>query len=127
MIPKGLKVNILKEFDTITEYWSPRVIQELNGQYIKIAKLKGEFVWHDHEFEDELFYIIKGKLDIEFEDKSVILEENEFYIVPKKTKHFPKCKNEVWVMLLEPISTKHTGDIITDGTKSIEEQIQNNT
>ena len=124
MLNNNEKTDLLKEFESVTEYWSPKIIKELNGQYIKVAKLKGEFVWHDHEFEDELFYVLKGQLSIKLENETVTLNEHEMYVVPKKIKHFPSCKEEVWVMLIEPKSTKHTGDIVTERTKSVNEQIQ---
>jgi mannose-6-phosphate isomerase-like protein (cupin superfamily) len=110
-------------FNQVTEYWSPKIINEFNGNYIKIAKLKGEFVWHKHEMEDELFLIIKGDLNIDFEDKSVHLKEGDGYVVPKGIMHNPHCDEECWVMLIEPKSTLHTGDVKTDKSKSIEEQL----
>jgi mannose-6-phosphate isomerase-like protein (cupin superfamily) len=120
MTPK----NILKEFDTVTDYWSPKVIGEMNGQYVKIAKLKGEFVWHDHAGEDELFWVMKGQLVLEFRDSEVILNEGEFYVVPKGVEHKPVAEEETWVVLVEPKSTAHTGDVMTDKTKSIEDQLK---
>ena len=115
--------NTKKSFDSLSEYWSPKIIGELNGQYIKIAKLKGEFVWHKHEYEDELFLIIKGNLKIELEDKTVSLTEGDAYIVPKNTLHNPYCQEECWVMLMEPKETLHTGNVEDAKTKSIEEQL----
>lgn len=116
--------NSQTAFESITKYWSPKIIGELNGQYIKIAKLKGEFVWHKHEQEDELFLIIKGNLTIDFKDKSINLEEGDGYIVPKNTLHNPHCQKECWVMLMEPKETLHTGNVKVDKTKSIEEQLK---
>ena len=115
-------VNVLKKFDEIKDYWSPKIIGEVNGQYVKIARLKGEFVWHQHEDEDELFYVIKGTLKIEMEEGAVILREGEFFNVPQKVRHNPLAEEECWVMMIEPKSTKHTGDVVTDQTKSIEDQ-----
>lgn len=115
--------NIELSFDSITDYWSPKVIGEFNEQYIKIAKLKGDFVWHDHKGEDELFQIVKGNLSIDFEDKTVHLKEGEGFVVPKATMHKPHCDEECWVMLIEPKETKHTGDVDTEYTKSIDEQL----
>jgi mannose-6-phosphate isomerase-like protein (cupin superfamily) len=115
--------NLKKRFGEISEYWSPKVIGEVNDQYVKIAKLEGEFVWHDHKEEDELFYIVKGSLDIHFKEKIVSLEEGDFYIVPKGVLHKPEAKTECWVMLVEKKTTKHTGEVETDFTKSIEEQL----
>ena len=114
----------LKErFEEIKDYWSPKVIGEINDQYIKIAKLKGDFVWHSHEDEDELFYIVKGSLDIQLPNEIVHLHEGDYYIVPKGVQHKPNAKEECWVMLIEKKSTKHTGDVQTEYTKSIEDQL----
>ena len=104
-------VNLLKKFDLFNDHWSPKIIGELNGQAVKLAKVKGEFVWHDHKNEDEMFFIVKGKLKIEFRDKSVELNEGEMIIVPKGVEHKPVAEEEVWLMLFEPIATKHTGDV----------------
>ena len=116
--------NLLEKFSEVKEYWSPKVIAGVNESYVKIAKLKGEFVWHDHEFEDEMFLIVKGELIIKLRDKDLILKENDFYVIPKKTEHFPVAEKECWVMLFEKKETKHTGSIIADGTKSIEDQLK---
>lgn len=112
-----------KSFESITDFWSPKVIVEFNGQYIKIAKLKGDFVWHDHKNEDELFLIIKGRLSIDFEAKTIHLNAGDGYVIPKGTLHKPHCKDECWVMLIEPKETKHSGDIDAEYTKSIDEQL----
>ena len=118
------KENIYKLFDVIKEYWSPKVIAEVNDEYVKIAKLKGSLVWHTHENEDELFYIIKGNLEIQLEDQTINLSEGDFYVVTKGIKHNPIAKEECWVMLVEKKETKHTGNTMTDKTKSIEEQLK---
>ncbi len=110
-------------FNEVTEYWSPKIINEFNGNYIKVAKLKGEFIWHKHENEDELFLIKKGNLIIDFEDKSVHLKEGDGYVVPKGVMHNPRCKEECWVMLIEPKSTLHTGNVKTGKSKSIGQQL----
>lgn len=124
MILNKIPFNIEQSFESVTDYWSPKVIGEFNGQYIKIAKLKGEFVWHDHKNEDELFLIVKGNLNIEFEDKTIRLKEGEGFVVPKATMHNPHCEEECWVMLVEPKETRHTGDVETEQTKSIDEQLR---
>jgi len=93
--------NLQSQFEKLTEYWSPKVIGELDDNSLKIAKLKGEFVWHDHENEDELFYIVKGSMRLEFEDRVLVLSEGDFHIVPKGTQHLPSAKDECWVMLVE--------------------------
>lgn len=107
-------VNLAEKFDLFSEYWSPRIVGELNEQYVKLAKLKGEFVWHSHANEDELFLVIKGSLRIEFREGSVTLNEGEFYIVPKGVEHKPIADEEVHVMLLEPKSTEQTGGVESD-------------
>lgn len=110
-------------FDQVTEHWSPKVIGQLNGQYVKIAKVLGEFVWHKHDDEDELFYIVKGRLQIEYEDHIADLEAGQFTIVPKGKMHRPVAKEECWLVLIEPIATKHTGGVESGLTQSIEQQL----
>lgn len=104
-------INLHQKFSLFKDHWSPKVIGELNGQQIKIAKVKGEFVWHNHRDEDEMFLIIKGKLKIELENENVEISEGEFFIVPKGVEHKPVAEEEVWLMLFEPVNTKHTGDV----------------
>lgn len=104
------KVNLKEKFSKFNDHWHPRIAGELNGQLVKLAKLKGEFIWHSHKDEDEMFLIIKGKLKIEFRDKIVELEENEFFIIPKGVEHKPVAAEEVHVLLFEPATTKHTGE-----------------
>ena len=109
-------VNLLEKFNLINEHWSPRLLGELNNQTVKIAKLKGEFIWHHHENEDEMFFVVKGELIIKFKDQDIILKENEFFIIPRGIEHKPVAKNEVWVMMFEPISTINTGNVKSDIT-----------
>ncbi|MEZ4956061.1 MAG: cupin domain-containing protein [Saprospiraceae bacterium] len=104
-------INIQEKFNLFTDHWSPKIIGKLNGQHVKLAKVKGEFVWHDHAHEDELFLIIKGTLKLEFRDKTVELKEGEMLIVPKGVEHKPIAEEEVWLLLFEPAATKHTGDV----------------
>ncbi|MGK7392377.1 MAG: cupin domain-containing protein [Candidatus Cyclobacteriaceae bacterium M2_1C_046] len=104
------KVKISDKLSQFSDHWNPRIVGELNGQHVKLAKLKGEFIWHKHEEEEELFYVIKGKLIIEFRDKTVELHENEFIIVPRGVEHKPIAEEEVSVMFFEPASTVNTGD-----------------
>ncbi|MCE0724882.1 MULTISPECIES: cupin domain-containing protein [Legionella] len=108
------KVNLVEKFKLFNEYWAPRIVGELNGQYVKLAKFKGEFMWHSHANEDELFMVVKGTLKIEFRDKTVTLKEGELYIVPKGIEHKPVADEEVHVLLLEPKSTEQTGGIESD-------------
>ena len=116
-------VNLLKELEFVDDYWSPRVVGEVNDQYVKVAKLKGTFTWHKHDSEDELFYVLKGQLVIEYEDDRVVLSEGDFHIVPRGTMHNPVAEDECWIALIETVTTKHSGDVITDKTRSIEEQL----
>ena len=112
------KLNLNNKYKLINEKWSPHSIAELNGQQVLLAKLEGEFVWHAHEKEDELFYVVKGKLFIEFRDKTVELSSGEMIVVPKGVEHRPRAEEETWVLLFEPLGIKHTGDITTEITKS---------
>ncbi|MET1414228.1 cupin domain-containing protein [Roseibium sp. HPY-6] len=115
--------NLEKEFAEISDYWSPRVVADVNDQSVKLAKLKGEFVWHDHENEDELFFIVKGSLTIRYRDRAdVILNAGDMHVVPKGIEHNPVAENECWVMLFEPSETKHTGEVIVEGTRSAAQQ-----
>lgn len=118
-------MNLAQQFAKVTDLWSPRVIGQVNDQYVKIAKLKGEFTWHKHEDEDELFYVVKGRMTLQFEDRNVDLSAGDLYIVPKGVLHNPVADEECWVMLIETVSTKHTGDVVTSMTKSIEQQLGN--
>ncbi len=105
------KVNLAEKFSHISEYWKPYIAGELNGQLVKLDKLKGEFVWHHHEKEDELFMVVKGSFRIEFRDKTVSLEEGEFIIVPRGVEHKPVADEECWILLFEPKSTLNTGNV----------------
>ena len=115
--------NLLKELELVDDYWSPRVVGRVNDQFIKVAKLKGSLTWHKHDDEDELFYILKGRLIIEYEDDHVILNEGDFHVVPRGAMHNPVAEEECWITLIETVSTKHTGDVLIDKTKSIEQQL----
>ena len=110
------KVNIQEKFGSFNDHWSPKIVGELNGQAVKLAKVQGEFVWHNHENEDELFYIIHGTLKIEFKDKTIELNEGEMLITPKGVEHKPIAEEEVWLLLFEPMSTKRTGAVKSELT-----------
>lgn len=112
------KINLKDKLSLFNEHWTPKIVGELNGQQVKLAKLKGEFIWHSHAEEDELFLIIKGTLKLEFRDKMVVLNEGDLIIVPAGVEHRPIAEEEVHVMLFEPASTKHTGEIEHELTKS---------
>jgi len=110
-------VNLKEKLSLFKEQWTPKIIGELNGQQVKLAKLQGEFVWHDHKDEDELFYVIKGQLIIELRDKTITLNEGDLYIVPRGVAHKPIAHEEVHIMLFEPAVIKHTGDVQHEITK----------
>ena len=112
------KINLLEKFNLFNEYWSPKIIGELNGQQVKLVKLKGDFVFHQHENEDELFMVIKGKFRMEYRDKTVDISEGEIIIVPRGVEHKPVADEEVWVMLFEPSSTLNTGNVVNEKTKT---------
>jgi mannose-6-phosphate isomerase-like protein (cupin superfamily) len=111
------KVNLLEKFSLFKEQWSPKIVGELNGQHVKLVKSEGAFVWHKHENEDELFLIVKGKLNMEFRDKTIVLEEGEFLIVPRGVEHRPVAVEEVWMLLFEPVATLNTGNVVDEKTK----------
>lgn len=109
-------VNIAQKFSAFDEYWSPRIAGELNDSYLKLAKLKGEFVWHHHDEEDELFLVVKGRLLIKLRDQDIWLDEGEFAIIPRGVEHLPVAEEEVHVLLLEPKSTVNTGNVQNERT-----------
>ncbi|MDP1608826.1 MAG: cupin domain-containing protein [Chlamydiales bacterium] len=110
------KVNVKEKFKLFDEYWSPRILGELNGNYVKIFKAKGEFVWHQHEHEDEFFLVIQGQLKIKLKDREIVLNEGEFFIVPKGTDHLPYSDSEAYVLLFEPKQVLNTGNVISEKT-----------
>jgi quercetin dioxygenase-like cupin family protein len=116
-------INLLQAFQQIDEYWSPKVVAQVNDQYIKIAKVKGQLAWHKHEHEDELFQVVKGQLIIELEGEKILLRTGEFCVVPHGVMHNPVAEEECWIALVETVTTKHTGDVETPFTKTIEQQL----
>ncbi len=116
------KRNFQELFEQILDHWSPKIVGEVNDHYIKVAKIKNEFVWHEHPSEDEMFMVVKGEMELELEDRTVTLKEGEFFVVGKGTPHNPKAKEECWIMLFERKTTQHTGNKTTPLTKSIEDQ-----
>ena len=108
----------------LTELWSPRVVAELDDSYVKVAKVQGKLVWHSHENEDELFYILKGSLTIEMEERTVVLHAGDAFVVPKGVRHNPVADQECHVMLIERKTTLHTGTDVTDQTRSLAEQLR---
>jgi mannose-6-phosphate isomerase-like protein (cupin superfamily) len=117
------KVNLAEKFSLFSNLWEPKIVGELNQQTIKLAKLKGEFVWHQHENEDEMFMVIKGSLIIKLRDQDIELNEGEFFIIPRGVEHLPIAKEEVHVMLFEPKATINTGDINSEKTLTESETI----
>lgn len=109
-------VNLAEKFGLLQDYWSPRIAGELNDSYLKLAKLKGEFVWHHHEHEDELFLVVKGRLLIKLRDRNIWLSEGEFVVIPQGVEHMPVAEEEVHVLLLEPKTTLNTGNIENERT-----------
>jgi len=116
-------VNIQEKFNLFEDQWSPKKIGELNRQQILLAKIKGEFVFHKHDNEDELFLVKKGVLEMHLRDEIITINEGEFYIVLKGVEHKPVAKEEVHILLFEPLSTKHTGDVVADITVETYESI----
>lgn len=110
------KVNLAQKFSLFQETWQPKIVGDLNGQYVKLARLKGEFIWHHHEHEDELFLVVRGRLTIRFRGGDVHLEEGEFLIIPHGLEHLPVAEEEALVMLFEPKSTLNTGNIESERT-----------
>ncbi len=117
------KVNLVQKFSLFQDYWSPKIVGELNDSYIKLVKFKGEFVWHHHETEDELFLVLKGSLLIKLRDRDISLEEGEFVIIPKGVEHLPIADEEAHVLLLEPKTTLNTGNISNERTVADLERI----
>lgn len=117
-------VNLAAAFERVTDYWSPKVVGRVNDQYVKVAKLKGELAWHQHENEDELFHVIQGRLVIQLEGgREVTIRPGEFFVVPRGVRHNPVAEEECWIVLIETVSTKHTGDVETPLTTTIEQQL----
>jgi mannose-6-phosphate isomerase-like protein (cupin superfamily) len=110
------KVNLAQKFGLFQEYWSPKIAGELNDSHVKLVKLKGEFVWHQHDTEDELFLVVKGSLLIKLRDRDIFLEEGEFVIIPRGVEHLPIAEEEAHVLLLEPKTTLNTGSIRNERT-----------
>lgn len=117
------KINVLEKLSIITDYWNPRIAGELNGQMVKLVKFKGEFVWHKHDDEDEMFFVVEGEFNMELRDQTIVIKENEFIIIPRGIEHRPVAPNEVSVMLFEPATTLNTGDQRNQLTKEILERI----
>jgi len=111
------KVNIAEKLTHINDYWNPRIVGELNGQHVKLVKAKGEFTWHKHDNEDEMFLVVKGEFTMQLRDKTIVLTPGEFVIIPKGVEHRPVANNEVEIMLFEPASTLNTGEVRNEFTR----------
>ena len=112
------KVSLAAKLALFHDHWNPRIVGELNGQHVKLVKFRGEFVWHHHEHEDELFLVVDGRFRMDFRDREVWLEAGEFLIVPRGVEHRPVAEEEVSVLLFEPASTVNTGNVTADLTRS---------
>ena len=113
-------INLNEKFNLFSEQWQPKIVGELNDSYVKIAKVQGEFVWHQHENEDELFLVVKGTLTIQLRDQELTIHEGEFAIIPKGVEHMPVAEEEVWIMMLEPKTTSNTGNVTNERTVDAE-------
>jgi mannose-6-phosphate isomerase-like protein (cupin superfamily) len=111
------KVNLEEKFNQFQELWNPKIVAELNGQHVKLVKLEGEFVWHRHDKEDELFLVVKGSIAIQFRDREVALNEGELIVVQAGVEHKPVAKREAHVLLFEPASTLNTGNVRNERTR----------
>ncbi len=116
-------VNLKEKFTQFSDHWNPRIIGEVNDCYLKAAKIKGAFVWHHHENEDELFLVVKGRLQMKFRNRDVIIEEGEFIIVPRGVEHCPVAEEETHIVLMEPKSTLNTGNVVNERTVAVLERI----
>ena len=112
------KVNVTRKLSLFKEHWSTKIIGELNGQHVKLVKFKGDFVWHKHDNEDEMFYVLNGSFTMQLRDGDIEINENEFIIIPKGVEHCPKANEEVSIMLFEPIETVNTGNTKSEMTKT---------
>ena len=113
------KINLAEKFSLFHDHFSPKVVGELNGQQVKLVKFKGEFVWHHHDHEDELFYVLKGSFDMHMRDKIVTIREGEFIIMPRGVEHKPVANEEVEIMLFEPATTLNTGNVTNEKTVKV--------
>lgn len=111
------KINLAEKLSSFNDYFNPRIAGELNGQQVKLVKFKGEFVWHHHEQEDELFYVVKGSFDMQMRDRTITVNAGEFLIMPHGVEHRPVAKEEVEILLFEPATTLNTGNVENELTK----------
>lgn len=109
-------INLTEKFNLFSEQWHPKIVGELNDSFVKLAKVQGEFIWHHHDNEDELFFVVKGMLAIKLRERDLIIQEGEFVIIPKGVEHMPVADEEVWIMMLEPKTTSNTGNVTDERT-----------
>jgi len=113
-------INLKEKFDLFSEHWSPKIVGELNDSYVKLVKVQGEFLWHHHENEDELFFVVRGALTVRLPDKDLVIREGEFAVIPKGVEHMPVAAEETHILLLEPKSTLNTGNVTAEKTVEAE-------
>jgi mannose-6-phosphate isomerase-like protein (cupin superfamily) len=117
-------IDVAAELRQVREHWTPRVVGQVNDQYVKVAKLLGELVWHAHDAEDEMFLVVSGRLRIQLpDDEEVVLGPGEFWVVPRGVQHNPVAEEEVEIVLIETVTTAHTGDVVVEGTVPVERQV----
>ena len=116
-------INLQEKLDLFSDHWTPKKIGQLNGQQLLLAKVKGDFVFHRHDDEDELFFVLKGQLTIELRDRTVVINEGELFVVPRGVDHCPRASEETHLLLFEPLSIKHTGEVLADITVDVYEEI----
>ena len=121
--PPEQAIDILGQFDRVPDFWSPKVVAQVNDQYVKVARLLGEMEWHRHADEDELFWVVRGRLRLEFRDHMTQLSEGQCCVVPRGVEHHPVAEAECWIVLVETVTTLHTGDRLTAQTRSIADQL----
>lgn len=117
-------VDLMATLENLEEYWSPKIVAQVNDQFVKVAKLRGHLAWHSHEHEDELFYVLRGDLKIEYQDgRTINLKTGSIHVVPRGVLHNPVAEDDCWIVLVETVTTKHTGNVDTPLTKTIEQQL----
>ena len=117
------KVNLAEKFKLFQEHWSPKIVGEVNDCYLKVVKFKGEFVWHHHDAEDEMFLVVKGRFVMRLKDRDIQLDEGEFIVIPRGVEHMPVANDEVAVLLIEPKTTLNTGNLQNERTVEVLQQI----
>ena len=109
-------INLQEKLAKFSEHWSPKIVAQMNGYHFKLVKVQGEFIWHDHPETDEVFIVLKGRLEIQFRDASVVLREGEMFVVPKQVEHKPVAAEECHILLVEPAGTVNTGEMVNERT-----------